>query len=333
MQFAVDAARDRTVGPTLDAGDQAIDGRASATDATTSPPRVDAGTPIAILFGGALNDPAAPLTDTWEWDGTAWTQLDVTGPPAGAGTGLAPFHGDLVLIDGVGATWTWDGAAWTQVTAAGPPPRAGAVMAPIGDTLVLYGGGTYPPLADTWTWDGTAWTQLDVTGPPARDNAAMAPLDGKLVLFGGYNAASFTYLADTWTWDGTAWSQLDATGPRARENAVMAPLGGKLYLLGGDSYGDNDAGEYVGGTFFSDTWTWDGTTWTQLEIAGPSLWESAIAPLGSRLLVFGGLLFDGGTSVGNTGDTWISDGGSWKLVPVAGPSARESAVMGSLIAQ
>ena len=56
MQFAVDAARDRTVGPTLDAGDQAIDGRASATDATTSPPRVDAGTPIAILFGGALND-------------------------------------------------------------------------------------------------------------------------------------------------------------------------------------------------------------------------------------------------------------------------------------
>ena len=140
-------------------------------------------------------------------------------------------------------------------------------MAPLGDKLVLFGGGTGSAyLADTWTWDGTAWTQLSVTGPSARAYSAMAPLGDKLVLFGGacygggcVDPSGWAEFSDTWTWDGTAWTELSVTGPSGRGQAVMAPLGDKLVLYGGT----NSTG------VLSDTWMWDGTAWTQLNVSGP----------------------------------------------------------------
>jgi hypothetical protein len=222
-----------------------------------------------VLFGGAT--PYLEVADTWTWDGTAWNQLPVTSPSARDTAMMAPLGGQLVLFGGFGSTgaladtWTWDGAVWTSIAVSGPSARQGAVMAPLGEKLVLFGGhdASLAFLADTWTWDGGAWTQLDVAGPPGRDAATMAPLDGKLVLFGGFDAAG--PLADTWTWDGTSWTQIDVTGPPARQSAAVAPLDGKLVLFGGNGV----MGAYFGQSL-EDTWTWDGTAWDQLDVAGPS---------------------------------------------------------------
>jgi N-acetylneuraminic acid mutarotase len=138
-------------------------------------------------------------------------------------------------------------------------------MAPLGGKLNLFGGhdATLAFVADTWAWDGSAWTQLMVTGPPGRDGATMAPLDDKLVLFGGFNDSG--PLSDTWTWDGTSWAQLNVTGPSARQSATMAALDGKLVLFGGNAA----LGAYFGQSL-SDTWTWDGASWTEQMVARPS---------------------------------------------------------------
>jgi N-acetylneuraminic acid mutarotase len=150
---------------------------------------------------------------------------------------MAPLGDVLVLFGGSGITglladtWTWNGTVWSELEVAGPSPREDAVMAPLGDELVLFGGWLVSDTAgqaagDTWVFDGASFTQLDVAGPPARADAVMVPFDGRLVLFGGQavaaGAPSGTIFADTWTFDGTAWTKLDVSGPPARLRAMMA---------------------------------------------------------------------------------------------------------------
>jgi hypothetical protein len=63
-------------------------------------------------------------------------------------------------------TWTWDGVAWTQHRVAGPPAREAAVLAALDGKAVLFGGATpFNDLDDTWTWDGAVW-QLELAAPP-----------------------------------------------------------------------------------------------------------------------------------------------------------------------
>jgi hypothetical protein len=77
-------------------------------------------------------------------------------------------------------TWTFDGAAWTRVaTATAPSARQDPAMGTLGDRIVLFGGiderGTR--LGDTWTFDGTTWSEVAApTSPPARSAAAAAYL-------------------------------------------------------------------------------------------------------------------------------------------------------------
>jgi hypothetical protein len=91
-----------------------------------------------VLFGGTTStvlDPGVEFGDTWTWDGTAWNQVNVTGPSARDSAVMVPFDGSLFLFGGetqsgqLGDAWTWNGAAWSQVNFVyGPVARSGAVM-------------------------------------------------------------------------------------------------------------------------------------------------------------------------------------------------------------
>jgi len=169
-------------------------------------------------------------------------------------------------------TWVWDGTNWTQKHPTNAPPnRRGNVMTydAAHNVVVLFGGTGYSnPLSyataslnDTWTWDGTNWTLMHpATSPPGRDLASMSydPVRGKVVLFGGQDLASGTKFGDTWEWDGSNWTQLaPANSPAPRVAAAMAYDVLRGYTL---LYGGNTSSGYV---FQQDTWTWDGTNWTQ----------------------------------------------------------------------
>jgi hypothetical protein len=296
---------------------------ASTFDAPEEPtPMLDASTPTMLLYSG---DGEGFYDDTWEWDGTSWTQLNVPQPDTADGGSLGrSMHamaqlGDEVVLYGGTAnpgqadladTWTWNGIAWTQLHIAGPPARNGHAMATLGNKVVMYGGCS-GPLTDTWTFDGTAWTQVATTGPNPGDfrcGSAMATVGNNVVLFGGVGAD-----ASTWLFDGTSWTQSTATGPGMRCFFAMGTLGGKAVMFGGEQ----DAN-----TFLDDTWTFDGTTWTQLMIQGPAQrFHHAMAPLGGALVLFGG----GGPAGGPVpwyGDTWTFDGTAWTMLSATGPVGR-----------
>ena len=117
---------------------------------------------VVVMYGGA--NPLGLLSDTWEWNGTSWTQNPVAGPPA--------RYGNAACYD----------VARSRTVVFG------------GQSGFDFGVG---PLADTWEYDGTQWTQRPITGPPARTFVKMVYDEARqrAVLFGGWADGP---LADTW---------------------------------------------------------------------------------------------------------------------------------------
>jgi hypothetical protein len=91
-----------------------------------------------------------------------------------------------------GETWEWNGTAWSQRSVSGPSPRVQHAMAydAARGVTVLFGGNLGGGIisGETWEWNGTAWSQRSVTGPSPRYGHAMAydAARGVTVLFGGF---------------------------------------------------------------------------------------------------------------------------------------------------
>lgn len=106
-------------------------------------------------------------------------------------------------------TWVFDGVAWTQKIVVGPPKRDTTSMTYDTDRnrIVLFGGvklGTTGngEFSDTWEWTGSAWLQRAATGPSGRHRQLMAydRTRRETVMFGGYDFV--VNLGDTWVWNG-----------------------------------------------------------------------------------------------------------------------------------
>jgi len=178
-----------------------------------------------VLFGG--KDDSSPFGDTWEWDGSTWTQVATTGPSPRFAHAIVydSQRARTVLFGGyfiLGDTWEWNGSIWTQVATTGPLGRHSHAMAYDSrrGRTVLFGGAYYSGiiLADTWEWNGSTWTQVAIfAGATARFGHEMAydGQRGSTLLFGGQYGNS-TSFHDTWEWDGGLWTQVATTGPSAR---------------------------------------------------------------------------------------------------------------------
>lgn len=260
-------------------------------------------------------------SQTWTWIGSSWFQRTVTtAPNARDAPAVATLNNDVVVFGGysvvangstyVNDTWVWDGSAWAEKLPSFPPPaRSGASAATLNGRMMVYGGAGPTSLGDTWVWDGSTWTnETPLSSPPARNHAAMATLGDKVFLFGGvigdFEAA--TLANDTWAWDGVSWTQLHPpVSPSPREAAMMGEVSGRLILFGGEDDSGGASSEYLG-----DTWSWDGTTWTELHpVSSPQArGYGSAAGFGDTMLLFGGLW--NGPMVA-AGDTWVWDGSTW----------------------
>lgn len=247
--------------------------------------------------------------------------------------------GFTLLQTAVAETWTWDGATWTKANPpASPSPRINTAMAYDAATrqVVLFGGftvdpttGALSPTDETWVWNGTTWTKgTPAAAPSPRAGAAMAydSARQRVVLFGGYGgtACGATGICadqgDTWTWDGSSWTAQATPGPRARAVAAFAedPTTRTIVLFGG-------AFDNADGTFSTanDTWTFDGTNWSQQHPAEvpPARVLAATSFAGSA----GVALFGGETLLNPLflDDTWTWDGTDWHQV-VPAPSPRDA---------
>jgi len=124
----------------------------------------DIGRSKVLLFGGGIYSdgsqfPETSTNDTWEWDGTVWTQVALTGASPSPRTGAALTYDisrNLILLFG-------------------------------GNPVASSVGAAGPTLQDTWHWDGTSWEfQPALTSPSPRWTSMAYDIAGsQIVLFGG----------------------------------------------------------------------------------------------------------------------------------------------------
>jgi hypothetical protein len=139
----------------------------------------------------------------------------------------------------------------------------------------------------------------------------------RLVVFGGW-ADSVGYLNDTWEFDG-------ASGNWRRVETPQTPTGRTAFMLVYDAARQKVL--LFGGwrdARLNETWTYDGTTWTQLSPAttpnGRHSAGIAYDEARQQVVMFGG---DGGAD-----ETWIWDGSNWNLrTPAARPPGDAGAGM------
>lgn len=270
-----------------------------------------------LLQGGKTYIPQALFQDTWEWDGTNWTQRT----PA---TAPLPGEGIMVHASGTGKTfytvgminwWVWDGEQWKETWLGDAPlGRMMSAMAYDSDRkrVVLFGGSgkNNRHLQDTWEWDGARWTEcFSKNSPPVRGDHAMAydAARKRVILFGGHPQDSTLSLGDTWAWDGVNWTQLKpAQSPPAHYGHAMAY--------------DANRQRIVLFSAAAGTWEWDGSNWkncapkTQPSTSGLMAYDGARKK--TLLLNPNGMIMH----------AW--DGTNWEQIAMgAGPAARSDTAM------
>jgi len=173
----------------------------------------DASRGVVVLFVGGSGR-TGYLDDTWEYDGTTWTEVATPDSPSGRqGHAMAydSARDVVVLFGGFGAdgvladTWEYDGTLWTKVvTPAAPPASTGHAMVydSVRGVVVLLSAGY--TLAISWEYDGITWRQVVAPrSPPDRGEFAIAYDSARdaVVLFGGQDPGG-AFLGDTWEYYG-----------------------------------------------------------------------------------------------------------------------------------
>ena len=137
----------------------------------------------------------------------------------------------------------------------------------------------------------------------------------RIVLYGGVaDDPTNPFPRTLWSWDGARWECLDENGPPGRRDAFLAydPARGRLVLFAGRTITRDRQMR-----FFRDTWEWDGTSWTQVDSAGPAprIHGAVAYDAGEKGIVVHG----GGGSNDLLRDTWRWNGARWDSLPVVGP--------------
>lgn len=300
------------------------------------------------------------VNDTWTWDGTIWTpHVTPIAPDARYGASMAfdTTRGQMLLFGGAGTldlgadhndTWAWDGTAWTKLnTPTAPPVRyiAGMAYHAAAQRMVLVGGlDNRGNRSDVWVLNGTTWVRDEAAGARLGERFGPSmtydPVRQRVVLFGGkYSPGPKIPSEGTWTWDGSRWDLLPfaptptfqdgSQGPATRRiaNMVYDENRHQVVLTGG-YYDDYSTGYGM----VNDTWSWDGTTWTERVPRSRKAFGLAHDVARGELVLFGGSdtdRFGGSAGTQVLGDTLVlRNGGKWvHKKQLNGPGPRTGAMM------
>ncbi len=279
-----------------------------------------------------------------------WSELTTTGTPsarAGMGVAYDPTLSAVVIFGGctaahlwnydctpVAQTWALDGDQWTNLTTSGGPSARIAPMMTYdaADGVVLLFGGwagkaTSTCYTDTWEFTSSGWTELFPTTSPGCGYAGMvydSALGHVILLAAASGTSGAEDVNNTWEFTGTDWQRLTPTAsfspPRSEGAVVFDPIASQIVLFGGYSCTPSC-------TNLGDTWTFDGTTWTQQSPTTSPAWRNqpgaTYDPLAGSVVVFGG--HDGYTFYD---DTWLYRSGDWtQLSGGSAPSVRWAPAM------
>jgi len=257
-----------------------------------------------VLVGGVCSLTESTVDQTWEWNGTNWAELEVGNPARATAQAITydALHDTVVIYGGIqaflsvprSATLLFHDKGYRGVADIGrPSPRSlGAFQTDsVTNTLWLFGGldelsSAYiddfdPALSFNrlWGYRGGSWFSLALDKAPSCG----APLSA-------YDTTRSTLVvtcfgSDTFEFNGTEWKQLiPKTKPPSRRFAGMVydETLKKTVLFGG--FDDTN--------YRNDTWTWDGTDWTEVKKDKPTnrgLMAMWYDPLQKKTIIYGGL--------------------------------------------
>jgi len=276
-----------------------------------------AGRGTVFMTGGSVFDGGTfsfvGVTDTWEWDGAAWTEIVGATTPTATGPAVYDAGANRIVVFGgyetLDITSVWDGS-WTDLASATVPPgRMDPAMAydAARNKVVMAGGDVAGPGTstgsrnDTWELVGNNWQAANIERAPTNRSDAAGAFDlrrGRAVVFGGDvgDVALPPNLYDTWELVGDTWHPVDTVGaPTDRssespESMVFSTDAG-VCLMFTSRPGPG-----------SDTWTFDGRNWSGVARSGGFSAEFAVIAYDSAR---------GVVVMVNHGDTWEYDGMSW----------------------
>jgi hypothetical protein len=222
-------------------------------------PAVGVAQPACPLQSAATPDrqPMCPfipeVAPDWTWNGHAWKEMT-----ANAGSSSFNLIGTTIVVDAVtGRLATFSGGDFIAPVPA-PPTCEGCV-----------GGAPEPAASSTCctgtesTWNGTSWKEVATY----RDG----PFTSGVTFVGDPATHSDVALAGdgtTWIWTGT-WKQVHpGTTPPIVSSSASAydAATGQVVMFGGYGVTSRATGLY------DQTWTWDGSDWTQRGgTSGPSV--------------------------------------------------------------
>jgi hypothetical protein len=288
-----------------------------------------------ILYTGGICATSSAAEETYEWDGTNWTKIDLTlfaGAYVGSALTFDPDRQVAVLFAGAPATgvlfsgtFTYANKIWQAIMgdSAYPSPRSLFTFTtdPVKKTVFLYGGvNDATNFFDFWTYqNGTFRAQLNA-GQPSDCSSPVAAYDtdrSKLVVFCSGSA--------TWEYDGTKWAQFDPTKtappPHRFSSVVYDQTLKKLVFFGGFD---------INNVYMDQTWTYDGTTWVQVKKnpapsrALTSMWYD---PILKKTVIYGGLgRLTSNDRLTRYSDMWSFDGTGWtQIKPDVTPGMRYGA--------
>jgi N-acetylneuraminic acid mutarotase len=239
----------------------------------------DADRDRVIMFGGynykADGKTSQAVFDTWEFDGSNWTEVQNVGPSVNKPLLVfdAARHETLLLgIDATAKTlmYRWDvpSKTWKSITPTTLPTcvnEGGAAYQAHNQRVIVTGGvcSTTTPLIDeTWEWDGGNWTKLETTATSRFIGAAIT-YDVKaerLVRYGGLAAFAERPDSSTYVYRDLRWSYTSPTAnpvPRSLPVFRRDPVRNHIWLMGGLS-------EFSGGTdifYVDDLWRFENGEW------------------------------------------------------------------------
>jgi len=280
----------------------------------------ESGLDTIMLFGGVCT--TSPVAgSTWEYDGTTWAAVaNASDPDRVAAEALAydssrqeavMFGGTLAFANPTGGTHVYQKQVWTTPPAPNTPaPRSlfSFVTNPDDKLIWLYGGMNDSSLAtDFWSYANGEWAKLPLDNGPTACGTPNASYDTdrkKLVVFCSDST--------TYEWDGNAWKQFTGikTLPPSRNWSMMSynPTIKKTVMFGG--FGTVD--------YLSETWTWDGATWTRVKKnqapprALAAMWFD---PKLNKTVMFGGIGRKNSDSrIERFNDMWSFDGTGWTQI-------------------
>jgi cysteine-rich repeat protein len=291
---------------------------------------------VIVLYGGKAYDKANQSvdlrSDTWEFDGTAWTKIADDSPPGArenAGVAYDPSLGGVVIVGGdmysmgtvLSDTWLYRDQNWQQLAASLPtqPTTGLGVSYDIAaQRLIAFGGNTeagYAPSGGTaqtatLVWTDTGWSVATVTPPAAaRAYVGVAASRHHVIAFGGRSAAGTGSTETVILTPTTGWTAAAALGARFAMGAANLPERASAIVFGGQTAGP--------GSESAETYELTPDGFALASGAGPSARSfpgMAYDPANHDVVLFGG-------TPGPSSQTWTWNG-AWTSFGSSTPPGR-----------